>query len=195
MSWVKVGNYSLQYLGNGLQVLPYRYIKMADLTDLGLVELDYSLLIQPEEQAWLDNMLSEIQEPKRAPKPKENIAPDNFNMRCDQECFSRVGCLRRHWQLIHEPSLQCIMVGCGFCNPREEKVRDHLCRQHTFPNPESRRRLAPLMPSTIVRNCQYKDPGNTPPPPELGKIIPPLAREIRKLAPATSISGPPPTPS
>ena len=166
------------------------------------MELDYSLLIQPEEQAWLDDMLSEIQEPKPAPQSK--VAPGNFPRRCPveecgQECFSRVGCLRRHWQLNHTPSIQmfqCIVAGCGFRNPREDKVRDHLGRQHkdTFPNPESRRRLAPLLPSTIVRNRQYKDPGSTPPPPELGKIMPPLAREIKKLSPTTSISGPQPTP-
>ena len=86
----------------------------------------------------------------------------------------------------------CPVQGCGQRNPRDDKVRSHMHQSHQllFPDAITSRRLFPVLPTSIFRNRQFRDPGTAAPPVEIGAVRPPVAREVQRIqTPRVALAG------
>ena len=170
---------------------------------------DLSSLIPEEEQLWLEEMLRG--DPKdvaglgamEAEKLTEATVPVIGQPMCpvpacQGEKFTRTTGLRRHWRMIHMPTVvmyHCVVEGCRVRHPRADKVATHLGKDHkaAFQTSQGRLDAGRLLPQTVMQNRKFLHPGMSPPA-TVGELLAPEASNttVKKIPANWRTLGPAP---
>ena len=144
--------------------------------------------------------------PKNSSTTTESCSPTapftshSTNIRCEvADCkslrFSRVSALKRHWVLSHQQTIlmsSCLVAGCRYKNPREDKVRDHASKQHpqAFADDLDRKMQLQSLPQTVDINRRFINPGSIKPPSSIVPLINPHPSEYARLKRIPAIYSP-----